>query len=156
MGEQRYTTSPTPHITVEVCGGDLSIEGTAASEVTFKLEDESSRVEREGETLRVTSGGDCRIVCPPASSITVKHVGGDFSAADLTSTLAVESAAADVSLRGAGIVTFTRVGSDLSARDVSGDLRTDSIGGDLEVRRIGGQLTVGGSGGDLSARDLKG
>ena len=155
MGKQHYTTSPTPHITIEACGGDLAIEGTATAEVTFELEDESSQVEREGETLRVTSGGDGRVVCPPASSITLKHVGGDFSAGDLTGTLAVEAAAADVSLRGAGVVTFSRVGGDLSARDVSGDLRVESIGGDLEVRRIGGQLIVGGSG-DLSARDLSG
>ena len=156
MRKQHYTTSPTPHITVEACGGDLVIEGTATTEVLFELEDESSQIEREGETLRVRSGGSGRVVCPPASSITLKHVGGDFSAGDLTGTLAVESVAADVSLRGAGVVTFNQVGGDLSARDVSGDLRVESIAGDLEVRRIGGQLIVGGSGGDLSARDLSG
>ena len=44
MAKQHYTTSPTPHITIEACGGDLVIEGTATAEVTFELEDESSRV----------------------------------------------------------------------------------------------------------------
>jgi hypothetical protein len=156
MGKQRYTTSPTPHITIDVCGGDLLIEGSAASEIIFDLDEDSSRVEREGETLRVNSGGDCRIACPPASTVTLQQVGGDLNISDLTSTLAVENAAADVSLRGAGVVTFTHVGGDLSARDVNGDLRIDAIGGDLEVRRIDGQLIVGGSNGDLSARNLSG
>jgi hypothetical protein len=156
MSEQTFTTSPTPHITVDTCGGDLSIEGTAVSEVMLTYEADSSRIQREGETLKVISGSDCRITCPPASTITVRNVGGDFSASDLSSTLAVESVAGDASLRGAGVVTFQSAGGDLSARDVSGDLRVGSIGGDLEVRRIEGQLIVDRAGGDLSARHLNG
>jgi len=156
MSQQRYATSPTPHITVELCGGDLSITGTPGSEVTFSFDADDGHVQREGETLRLTSGSDCAITCPPASSITVQHVGGDFSAVDLSGTLAVEQVGGDVSLRGAGVVTLQSVSSDLSARDISGDLRINRVGSDLEVRRVDGQLIVANVGGDLSARSLTG
>ncbi len=156
MGEQRFTTSPTPHITVETCGGDLSITGLAGSEVAFSFDEGDGRVEREGETFRLTIGGDCAITCPPASSLTVQTVGGDFRAADLSGTLAIAMANADVSVRGAGVVTLQTANSDVSARDIAGDLRIELARNDLEARSIGGQLIVANVAGDLSARSLKG
>ncbi|HEY4689243.1 MAG TPA: hypothetical protein VIK33_08015 [Anaerolineae bacterium] len=156
MSEQTYTTSSTPHLTIDACGGDLTIEGTSESEVTFDFEQAGSQIQREGETFRATFGSDARITCPANSSITIKRIGGDFSASDLSGTLAVESVGADVSLRGAGVVTLQSVGADVSARDLTGDLRIGSVGGDLEVRRIDGQLIVENVGGDLGARALNG
>src|SRR3990172_5008900 len=125
MSEQRYATSPTPHITVEVCEADLSIPGTAASEVVVVFGADDGSVQREGESLRVTAHDDCRIACPPATSITLRSVSGDLSAMDLNGTFAVESVGGDVSLRGAGVVSLQSVGGHLSARDVGGDLRIE-------------------------------
>lgn len=156
MGEQRFTTSPTPHITVEVCGGDLSITGLAGSEVAFSFDESDGRVEREGETFRLTTGGDCATTCPPASSITVQTAGGDFRAVDLSGTLAIAQAGADVTVRGAGVVTLQSVNGNVSARDIAGDLRIELARADLEVRSIDGRLIVTKCAGDLSARSLKG
>ncbi len=156
MGEQRFTTSLTPHITVETCGGDLAITALAEPEVIIGFEDDDGDIQREGETLRIRSGADCRITCPPDSTITLRSLGGDLSVGDLGGTLAVESIGGDVSLRGAGVVTIQSAASDVSARDVAGDLRIENVGSDLEVRRIDGRLIVKNVGGDLSARALGG
>lgn len=154
MSKQRITTSATPHITIEACGGDLAISGAAELEVLFDF-DADGDVQREGESLHARSGGDCSIACPPGSSITVQTVGGDFSAADLKGTLAVAEARSDASVRSAGVVTFTSVGGDLSVRDLTGELHVEKVSGDLEVRRIDGKLSVSAIGGDLSARSLE-
>lgn len=156
MGEQRFTTSLTPHITVEACGGDLAIAAVAEPEVVITFEGDDVDIQREGETLRMRSGGDCRITCPPDSTITLHSVGGDLRASDRGGTLAVESVGGDVSLRGAGMVTIRSAASDVSARDVAGDLRIENVGSDLEVRRIDGRLSVNSVGGTLSARTLDG
>jgi len=156
MSKQTFTTSPTPHITVDACGGDMRIEGGAESEVVFEYDVESDQIQREGETFRVTFGGDGRVTCPPKSSLTLNAIGGDLSATDLEGTLAVQSVGGDVSLRNVGVVTLRNAGSDVSARRVEGDLRIDAIGGDFEARRVEGQVLVENVGGDLSARALGG
>ena len=156
MDEQRFTTSLTPHITVEACAGDLAIAAAAEPEVIIALEGDDGDIQREGETLRMRSGGDCRITCPPASTVTLRGVGGDLSVSDLGGTLAVESVGGDVSLRGAGMVTIRSAASDVSARDVAGDLRIENVESDLEARRVDGRLIVKSVGGDLSARTLGG
>src|SRR3990172_3844102 len=154
MAERIFDTSPTPHITVEMCGGDLSIAAADAPQVLVDLSRDDGDIQREGETLRVRTGGHCKITCPPGASITIEQVGGDLSAQDLKGTLAVQSAGGDVSLRGAGVVTIQSAGGDVSARDIAGDLRIEAIRGDLEVRRVAGQFIAANVGGDISARAL--
>jgi len=156
MTEHTFTTSLTPHITVEVCKGDLTIAAVDTPEVVITFDEDDGDIQREGETLRVQSRNDCKIVCPPDSSITLQSVSSDLSVSDLHGTLAVESVAGDVSVRGVGVMTLRSAGSDMSARNVEGDLRIESLGGDLGVRRVGGQLFAANVGGDLSARALNG
>ncbi|HLF25552.1 MAG TPA: hypothetical protein VJG32_04400 [Anaerolineae bacterium] len=173
MSEQRFNTSPTPHITVERCGGDLSIDAAATPEVLVAFSD-PGEVRREGETLRVSAPHDCEIACPPGSSITLEQVGGDLRINDLTGPLAIQAVGGDVAIRGAGVTVLQSVSADLSARgvagnlnienvgsdvevrDVSGNLRLGNVGGDLEVRRVEGDLSISHVGGDASVRDVKG
>lgn len=154
MSERIFDTSPTPHITIEMCGGDLSLAAADAPQVLVDLSRDDGDIQREGETLRIRSGGDCKITCPPGASITIEQVGGDLSVQDVKGTLAVRSAGGDVSLRGAGVVTIQSAAGDVSARDIAGDLRIEAIRGDLEVRRVAGQFIAANVGGDLSARAL--
>jgi hypothetical protein len=154
MSERIFDTSPTPHVTVERCGGDLSILAADTPQVLVGLSRDDGDIQREGETLRVRSGGDCKITCPPGASITIEQVGGDLGAQGLEGTLAVQSVGGDVSLRGAGVVTIQSAAGDVSARDIAGDFRIESIRGDLEVRRVAGQFIAANVGGDVSARAL--
>ena len=154
MAERIFDTSPTPHITVERCGGDLSIAAADAPQVLINLSRDDEGIQREGETLRVQSGGDCKITCQPGASITIEQAGGDLSVQGLKDTLAVQSVGGDASLRGAGVVTIQSAAGDVSARDIAGDLRIEAIRGDLEVRRVSGQFIAANVGGDISARAL--
>jgi hypothetical protein len=156
MSEQRFDTSLTPHITVEQCQGDLAITAAAAPEVVVEFGKSGGEVRREGETLQVTAHDDCEIVCPPGSSITLQHVGGDLSARDLTGTLAVQSVGGDAAIRGVGVATLQSVNADLSARDVAGSLTVENVGGDLEARDVGGDLRAGSVGSDLEVRRIEG
>jgi hypothetical protein len=156
MSDRRFTTSATPHLTVEDCGGDLSITASDEPEVIVVLEDDDGEVEREGETLRIRAKKDCAITCPPASSVTLQNVGGDLTVNDLGGTLAIQNVGGDVLLRGGGVVSIQNAGADVSVRDITGELRIQAAGGDLEARRIDGRLIVGNVGGDLSARGLDG
>ena len=152
MAEQIFDTSPAPHLTVEMCGGDLSITAADAPRVLVNLSRDGDEVQREGETLRVRAGGDCKITCPPDASITIEQVGGDLSARGLQGTLAVQSIGGDVSLRGAGVVTLRSAAGDVSASDIGGDLRIEAARGDVEIRRVAGQFIASNVGGSLSAQ----
>ena len=154
MVEQIFDTSTAPHLTVEMCGGDLSVTAADTPRVLVSLSREGDEAQREGETLRIRAGGDCKITCPPDASVTVEQVGGDLSVRGLKGTLAVQAVGGDVSLRGAGVITLQSAAGDVSASDIGGDLRIEAARGDVEVRRVAGQFIASNVGGSLNAQAL--
>src|SRR3972149_5444676 len=120
MAERIFDTSPTPHITVEMCGGDLSIAAADAPQVLVDLSRDDGDIQREGETLRVRTGGHCKITCPPGASITIEQVGGDVPRRAIAGDLRIEA------IRG-----------DLEVRRVAGQFIAANVGGDISARALG-------------------
>lgn len=156
MSEYVFDTSATPHIEVGACGGELKISGVEENQVKVYMDDAGAKAERAGETLRIKSSADCKILCPPGSSITIQNVSGDLGVDALERTLAIDTVGGDAVLRTVGVVTLNHLSGDLSARDVEGALTIGTVGSEIDLRRIEGDLEIKHVSGDVSARSLNG
>jgi len=158
MFEQKMETSETPHITVEVCQGNLTVRGDAKREIRLLVWDKDDKVsvERKGETVTITIPANGTLICPPATTLTLERVMGSVHVGGVTGPLAVGTVHGNATLADVGPVALKEALGNLSAHEVGGDLVGEDVKGNTRVHGLEGRLTLGQVAGNLTAEDVQG
>jgi hypothetical protein len=156
MSETTIACGGKPLITLKVAG-DLRIEGWGRNEILLKSKDPKDvHVQHEGDRVEITSDADCEVSVPSLAIVNVEHVGGDGEAYDLQGNLRVVKVEGDLTLHHIGGAFLERIGGDLMAKHVKGDLNVQHVGGDARIKDVMGVASVITVGGDLSLEDGSG
>lgn len=151
MLEQSFDTSPTPHITVEGCTDDLTVRAVAGNCVTLHTDGEAEdvNVQRHGEHFTLDLRDSSLLICPPATTLTIKAVGGNLHVHGVTAPVVIGVVDGDLSLHDVGPAAVEQVSGDVVARRAGGDLRIAALDGDLRVTALRGGLETDRVGGDI-------
>ena len=135
MFEQTIETSATPHITVSECLGNLVVRGSEERQIAIHVQGGADDValEREGETFTLTTRANCRLACPPATTLTIRAVRGNLKVEGMQGPAAIGDTYGNVDLRGVGSVALEQVFGNLSARQVAGSLETERVQGNVHL-----------------------
>ncbi len=158
MFERKMETSATPHVTIEMCQGSLTVRGDAEREIRLLVRDQEDEVslERQGETLTVTIPASGTLICPPGTTLTVDRVMGSLHVDSIRGSLAAGVVHGNATLTEVGPVALERALGNLSARGVTGDLAAEDVKGNARVHRVEGRLALGQVAGNLTAEDIQG
>ena len=158
MVERRIETSATPHVTVEVCRGRLTVRGDSERELRLLVhatEDEVG-LEREGESFTLVIPADGTLICPPDTSLTVNRVLGNLRAECLDGTLALGTVHGNIGLHEVGPVALEEGMGNLVAHGVTGGLSAKDVKGNVRLQDVEGALTLKMVAGNLVGDDLRG
>jgi len=135
MFEQTIETSATPHVTVTECTGNLVVRGSEERQITIQVQGGADDValEREGETFTLTTRANCRLACPPATTLTVRAVRGNLKVEGMQGPAAIGATYGNVDLRGVGSAALEQVFGNLSARQVAGSLEAERVQGNIRL-----------------------
>jgi DUF4097 and DUF4098 domain-containing protein YvlB len=158
MFKQAFETSPTPHLTVAECLGNLVVRGSEEERIAIRVPGEADDVtiDREGETFTITVRSDCTLTCPRATTLTVDAVRGNLKVEGVDGPVAVGTVHGNAHLRAVGPAAVEQVFGNLRVRQVTGDLRARTVRGNARVRGIEGSLSLGQVNGNLVAERLHG
>lgn len=118
-------------IEVSECSGNLEIEDIAAPIIVGRIAASLRARSIAAVTVRDRIGGSCRI-----------EDGGAMSGGEIAGSLLIES------VRSA---TLGKIGGNVEAKSLEGDLSVERVGGNLFAERIGGAIRAGSIGGKLHA-----
>ena len=158
MFERSIETTATPHVTVDVCRGSLTVRGDGEDELrllVWGMEEEVS-IEGDEESLTVVIPADGTLICPAGASLTVDRVLGNLRVEGVTGALTLGGVHGNVSLRGVGPVALDEGLGNVIARDVLGDLAGGEVKGNARIHGLKGKATLKRVAGNLVADDLQG
>jgi len=158
MFEQTFETSSTPHVTVTECLGNLVVRGSEEQQIALHVRGgaEDVLLEREGETLTLSSRAACFLTLPPGTTLTINVVQGNLKVEGVEGTLAIGTIHGNANLRAVGPTDLEQVFGNLRAYQVSGDMRGRAVRGNVRVRQVEDGLSLGQVGGNLVTRELHG
>lgn len=135
MFEQTIETSATPHVTVSECLGNLVVRGSEERQITIHVQGGAGDValEREGETFTLTTRANCRLACPPATTLTIRAVRGNLKVEGMQGPAAIGDTYGNVDLREVGSAALEQVFGNLSARQVAGSLEAERVQGNVRL-----------------------
>lgn len=157
MFERSIETTATPHVTIEVCRGSLTVRGDAIEELRLLVWGKEGEVTVEGdeESLTIVIPDDGTLICPTGASLTIDRVLGNLRVEDVEGTLTLGGVHGNISLRSVGPVALDEGLGNLIARDVLGDLRGGEVKGNARIRGLHGKATLKRVAGNLVADDLQ-
>lgn len=153
MSQERFEVGKQPRIEIPDCLGDLVVRSWAETAVLIKG-DEYEANEIEGG-LTITSQGSLKLTVPEASSLAIQTVHGDVEIKRVDGAVGLQTAYADVAIRGAGSLKIGTIHNDLAVKLVEGSVSIETVYGDTAVRTCG-DLSLGTIHGDLMARSVDG
>jgi len=135
MFEQTVETSATPHITVTECTGNLVVQGSEERRITIRVQGgaKDTGMERKGETFTLAARANCRLACPPATTLTVGTAGGRLKVEGVEGPVAIGNAYGNVDLRDVGSAALEQVFGNLSAHQVAGSLEVERVQGNVRL-----------------------
>ena len=150
MHTETLACNETTRLVLRQVNGDLRLAGEPGGQVRLRVADRDAlEVSSENGRIIVTCRTGCLAFLPPDCQVEVGQVSQDLRIQDLKAALSVQNVGGDLQLRSVGEVSVDRVGGDLIARVVSGNLRVGHVGGDARIETISGALTVEAVAGDL-------
>lgn len=157
MEKQSATTNATPRLVLEV-QGELRVKGWDELQVVAKSDGENNLTfEQDGDQVRVSCRSNCSVQAPRDTRILVEAVYGNAQIKALDGEVTIRKMEGNLDLRGVGPTRVERVGGNLSARNIFGDLLVDSVDGNLLARDIQGRFAVDGAvHGNLQLKDVDG
>ena len=164
MRRETFSTPEPPRVDIRVAAGEVDVTTGDGDETVVTLEPLNGRGAEAIETASISFTGDRLDV-----DVDVKRAGLGWGwrnprvrvtvQAPHGSTLAVRSAAADLSARGryadaavqsaAGDVAVDEVDNRLDVRAVSGDVKVQRVGGDADVTTVSGDMRIDEVGGNV-------
>ncbi len=160
MGKRTIETSASPHVTIEVCRGNLTVRGDAEREITVLVQGEEDEVglEREGETISLTLP-DCDqtiVVCPLRTTLAIQRVLGNLHVERVEGPVTAVTVHGNAMVRDVGPVALEETLGNLRARDVAGGLQGQDVKGNARVQGLGGELVLERVAGNLMAEGIEG
>ena len=145
-----------PRITIEDCAGDLSVKSDDTNQVTVEVpgDEESLVYDQDGDLIILTLKDNCRITCPPSSTLNLVKTRGDLKVRDTTGTIKCGEVNGDANLHGVGEVTIDAVNGDLRVKSGSRWGGSKKVAGDARLQDITGPAQLGNVGSDLRAGNL--
>ncbi len=158
MFERSIETTATPHVTVDVCRGSLTVRGDEEDRLRLLVwgMEEDVSVEGDEESLTIVIPTDGTLICPVGASLTVDRVLGNLRVEGVTGVLAIGGVHGNLSLHGVGPVTLDEGLGNVIARDVLGDLTGGEVKGNARMQGLGGKATLKHVAGNLVADDVQG
>ena len=94
MDPQTYPVSKTPHITVVVCRGSLTIEAWEEHTIELVAAGEAPSVRQEGDILAVEdAAGELRLRVPPATTAVLERLAGTLTVRGIQGSAPIASTA---------------------------------------------------------------
>lgn len=153
MGQERFSTSKAPQVSIGECHGDLVIRSWSEAAVFVKGDDYEANETDMG--LSISSQSDLKINVPADTDLSVVNVHGDLVIKHVDGDVSLVEAARDVVLRGLGNVKINTVQGDLSAKNIDGRLSAHMVHGDASLRNTS-DLVLDTVQGDISLRHANG
>src|SRR5574341_1349986 len=145
-----------PKIRLDRIGGDLSVVGWDGAELLIKSDEDEARFEQTDEVVSLSSGGDLSLRIPRGASLEIKFIGGDASIRGVPSSISIQEAHGDLSMRDAGSISIDSILADFSLRGAKGDLHIKNAHGDVSIRDVDGNVTLDSVADDLALRGARG
>ncbi|HNT75340.1 MAG TPA: hypothetical protein PKH77_10010 [Anaerolineae bacterium] len=148
----------TPHITIEECYGDLTVQGTSGGQITLNLVDgaESIVMTQEAETLRLSAQENCRIVCPVGTTLDIQVIRGGLKVSGVHGSVMVGEVNGDAFLRDIGPLDVEKVFGALHVQQVAGDMRVNEVRADARIYQVEGALHIHAVAADAKIGDITG
>jgi hypothetical protein len=158
MFERTIETSVTPHVTIDECLGNLTVQADGEQQITLLVQDKDNEVvwKRDGETLTLAIPANGRLVCPSGTTLTITRVLGNLRVEGVEGPVVIGAVHGNATLRAVGPVALEEALGNLSARDVAGRLEGQDVKGNARVRGVDDLLTLGVVAGNLVAEGLEG
>ena len=146
-----------PEILITTVAGSLQLKGWDEENIQIDVQrEEDLGYTFEDDSLELSSQGDCIVRVPEGGKIAVKAVRGNAVINNIENEIGIEEVNGSLTLKNVGATTVERVGGNLNARNVEGDLSVKSVGGSATFRSIEGDLSAQDVGGNASVRDIEG
>jgi hypothetical protein len=158
MLERSVETTATPHVTVDVCRGSLTVRKGEEDELRLLVwgMEEDVSIEGDEESLIIVIPTDGTLICPAGASLTVDRVLGNLRVEGVEGTLTLGGVHGNISLSNVGPVALEEGLGNLIARDVLSDLRGGEVKGNARIHGLQGKATLKRVAGNLVADDLQG
>ena len=167
MRRETLPAGQPPRVLVTRCAGDLRVEVWDEAAIGIDTDDQRAEVEREGDTLILSTRNDLELWLPAGVELRaervngdlridgvaqafVETVDGDLDAADIDTLTVERKVGGDVEVRRVRMAEIGAVGGDAGCESIGEALRIGSVGGDLEVHASAGAVLIAENiGGDL-------
>jgi hypothetical protein len=146
-----------PRVRLPSVGGDLRVVGRSGGQLEAQAPARGDlTLERQAETVVITSRVGCLLFVPAGARVEVGAVGGDARLSGLEGEASLETVGGDVNLRSGGAARLGRVAGDLRIVGGRGALAAGWIGGDVRVENLEADLRLDQVEGDLYVRNQRG
>lgn len=156
MTNRTISAGPAPRIVIDNVGGDLSIVGWEGEDILIKADEDETRFSQDGSLVTVSSSGDLALRVPRDASLTIQTVGGDMALRGVMGGIEIKTIGGDASLRDINSAAIDAISSDLSMRNVKGNLLIKKVGSDASIREVQGNVSLESVGDDLVLREVRG
>ena len=146
-----------PKIVLNI-NGNLSVKGWDGQEVVAKSSSpDDLTLDVEDEKINITCQSNCNLRVPYASSLKAGKIDGDAVFKSVEGEISIERVAGNLTFRSVGEVNIGVANSNLTAKNVDGNLHLISCDGNVVVRDIKGDFMVQKSvSGNLSLKEIDG
>lgn len=150
------SVGPSPRVTIETAGGDLSIVGWDGEDLLAKGDEEEINLRQDGDTVTVSSGDDLSLRVPKGATLTIQTANGDMAVRGITGPIQIQTANGDLSIRDVHDVSIDTINGDFSLSGARGSLSIKSLNADGSVRDVEGAVNLSSVADDLALRNVGG
>lgn len=151
-------TGENPHLIIEECFGDLTVQGVNESRITFNLagDEESLDLVVAESAVRFTAQENCRILCPVGATLDIQVAHGNLKATGIHGRLTIGEVYGDAQLRDTGPLTVAEVYGNVRLQQVAGDVQVGEVSSDARIGQVTGALNVHAIASDARISDIAG
>ena len=154
--EQSFTTTAAPTVRLESVAGNLTIHGSEEARVWVRGNSANLRAYQEGDTVTVTTDGDCRVHVPLAAKVVVGSVSGDAQLTDTHGELNIASISGNLRLTSVDAAQIGNVSGDLTVRQADGAVTARNVSGNAVLIGVRGAVAVTNCSGDFLGKGIAG
>jgi len=157
MSQRIFKTSPTPEVRILSIGGNLTLKGWEADEVSFKgSAGDQVDFDQTADSLSLTCEGDCLLRLPVNASVSIDRVHGEARLKLLEEPVSINSVDGSLVASYCGPLQVGRVSGELIAKHISGDLQIEEVDGNVILKEVEGWARLDRVSGNLEAREVRG